>query len=95
MNTFDEISGKISEFLNVISAVWMFSLAILILLDVTARGVFGVPLLGIPELIANSPALLLDEPEYSALFFKVCVVGGSSKGQNGGTKGSSEGTRGR
>ena len=54
MNTFDEISGKISEFLNVISAVWMFSLAILILLDVTARGVFGVPLLGIPELIANS-----------------------------------------
>ena len=32
----------------------MFSLAILILLDVTARGVFGVPLLGIPELIANS-----------------------------------------
>jgi TRAP-type C4-dicarboxylate transport system permease small subunit len=54
MEILDIILGKISQALKVFAAVWMFCLALLILIDVLARGVFNVPLLGIPELIANS-----------------------------------------
>lgn len=54
MGLLDRISEKISQALMVIAAAWMFGIALLILVDVVARGALDVPVLGIPELIANS-----------------------------------------
>ena len=54
MEILDTIVGTIRQALKVFAAVWMFGLAVLILLDVSARGIFNTPLLGIPEIIANS-----------------------------------------
>lgn len=54
MGLLDRVSEKISQALMVIAAAWMFGIALLILVDVVARGALDVPVLGIPELIANS-----------------------------------------
>lgn len=50
----DWASEKLSRALYFIAAAWMFFFAILILLDVLARGVFNMPILGIPEIVGNS-----------------------------------------
>ena len=54
MEMLDTVIGKISQTFKIIAAVWMFFLSIMILVDVLARGVISAPILGVPELIANS-----------------------------------------
>ena len=50
----DWASEKLSRALYFIAAAWMFFFALLILLDVLARGMFNMPILGIPEIVGNS-----------------------------------------
>jgi len=50
----DRASEKLSRALYFVAAAWMFFFAILILIDVLARGVFNMPILGIPEIVGNS-----------------------------------------
>jgi TRAP-type C4-dicarboxylate transport system permease small subunit len=45
---------RIGRLLNALSASWMFLLAFVVLADVVGRGVFNAPLVGTPEIIANS-----------------------------------------
>lgn len=40
--------------LHSVSAVWILMLGVLILVDVCGRGLFGMPLAGVPELLRNS-----------------------------------------
>lgn len=54
MTQIERITAGISQLLMLIAAGWMFLIALLVLADVLARGVFNSPILGIPELIANS-----------------------------------------
>lgn len=54
MELLDRISEKISQALKVFAAMWLFGIAVLILIDVIARGALNTPILGIPEIIANS-----------------------------------------
>lgn len=54
---------KLLEFcsggLNVLSAVWLGSIAVLILADVIGREVFGLPIYGTNEMVANSVLSIL------------------------------------
>lgn len=45
---------RINGGLHLFAAFWLFVLAFLILVDVTGRGLFSIPLQGTPEIIANS-----------------------------------------
>ena len=61
-----ETQSKIENFvekfvsgLNVISAVWLLSIALLILADVTGREAFGSPILGTNEIVTNSVLSIL------------------------------------
>ncbi len=49
---------KIDKILSVIAAFWMFLLAFLITGDVIGRTLFNYPLIGTPELAANSIAMI-------------------------------------
>ncbi|MBO32207.1 MAG: hypothetical protein CMM74_04415 [Rhodospirillaceae bacterium] len=53
-----------AKFLNIISAVWLASIAILILYDVVGREAFGTPFHGTNEIVSNSvlSVLLLQLP---------------------------------
>ncbi len=44
----------VGRLLNAVAASWMFLLAFVVLIDVLGRGLFNAPLVGIPEIIANS-----------------------------------------
>jgi TRAP-type C4-dicarboxylate transport system permease small subunit len=59
-NTKVEIVCKsFSSALNVVSAFWLFSIAVLILYDVLGREVFGVPFHGTNEIVSNSVLSIL------------------------------------
>jgi len=49
----------ISRALNVISGVWLGSIALLILCDVTGREFFGTPIYGTNEIVSNSVLSIL------------------------------------
>jgi len=53
------IVEKFVSALNVISAVWLLSIALLILADVTGREAFGAPILGTNEIVTNSVLSIL------------------------------------
>jgi TRAP-type C4-dicarboxylate transport system permease small subunit len=44
----------VGRLLNALAASWMFLLAFVVLVDVVGRGLFNAPLVGTPEIIANS-----------------------------------------
>lgn len=50
---------KLTRFLNVVAAAWLFFLALIILYDVVGRGVFNRPFLGTFEIVKNSVAAIL------------------------------------
>ena len=54
MGIIDHWLGKFSRSLHMLAAVWLFSLAFLILADVVGRGMFNTPIQGTAELVANS-----------------------------------------
>lgn len=54
MALLDRASERLSRVLYFVAAAWMFFFAFLILIDVLARGVFNMPILGIPEIVGNS-----------------------------------------
>lgn len=54
MAVIDRWLGGLSRSLHMLAAVWLFSLAFLILADVVGRGVFNQPIQGTAELVANS-----------------------------------------
>lgn len=54
MESFDRWLGKFARSLHMLAAVWLFSLAFLILADVIGRGIFNQPIQGTAELVANS-----------------------------------------
>lgn len=54
MGSFDYWVGNIARRLHMLAAIWLFSLAFLILADVLGRGVFNSPIQGTAELVANS-----------------------------------------
>ena len=55
----DAISESFSKSLNVISGVWLFSIAALILYDVVGREVFASPFHGTNEIVSNSVLSIL------------------------------------
>lgn len=50
----EKIVGTFATWLNVVSAVWLASVALLILYDVVGREVFGSPFHGTNEIVSNS-----------------------------------------
>lgn len=54
LSLLDKITGRLSEWLHVIAAVWMFAIATMIFIDVFFRGVLNLPVLGVAEIIGNS-----------------------------------------
>ncbi len=50
----DRIFLGFASILNVLSAIWLSAIALLILYDVVGREVFGSPLYGTNEIVANS-----------------------------------------
>lgn len=54
----DSASDKVSRALKLVAAVWLFSLSLMILADVLARGLFDRPILGIKEMVANSIVII-------------------------------------
>ncbi len=53
------IIDKLSTVLNVISAIWLACIATLILADVVGREMFGSPIYGTNEIVANSVLSIL------------------------------------
>lgn len=58
MRIIETITERLSILLKYIAAALMFSLALMILTDVTARGIFNRPVLGIAELVASSVVIV-------------------------------------
>ncbi len=60
----EKLVESFAKFLNIISAVWLASIAILILYDVVGREAFGTPFHGTNEIVSNSvlSVLLLQLP---------------------------------
>lgn len=54
----DRALDMIARAMKVLAAVWLFLLSLFILADVLARGLFGTPILGIKEIIANSIVII-------------------------------------
>lgn len=55
----DKVLGTFASWLNVISAVWLASIAILILFDVVGREAFSAPFHGTNEIVSNSVLSIL------------------------------------
>jgi TRAP-type C4-dicarboxylate transport system permease small subunit len=55
----ENLIDTISRALNVISGVWLASIALLILCDVTGREFFGSPIYGTNEIVSNSVLSIL------------------------------------
>ncbi len=55
----ETIVQKFSSGLNIISAVWLTSIALLILSDVIGRELFGSPIYGTNEIVSNSVLSIL------------------------------------
>ena len=53
------IVERFAKFLNVISAIWLSSIAILILFDVVGREFFSAPIYGTNEIVSNSVLSIL------------------------------------
>ena len=54
MGIVDQWLGTFARSLHRLAAIWLFSLAFLILADVVGRGIFNAPIQGTAELVANS-----------------------------------------
>lgn len=59
MDWTERIVGAFARALNVLSAVWLASIALLILYDVVGREAFGSPLYGTNEIVSNSVLSIL------------------------------------
>ena len=55
----ERIVGTFTKWLNVFSAAWLFSVALLILYDVVGRELFSAPFHGTNEIVANSVLSIL------------------------------------
>ncbi len=55
----ERIVGAFARALNVLSAVWLASIALLILYDVVGREAFGSPFFGTNEIVSNSVLSIL------------------------------------
>ena len=55
----ESIAESFAKTLNVISGVWLFSIAVLILYDVIGREAFGSPFHGTNEMVSNSVLSIL------------------------------------
>lgn len=55
----DRIAASFASWLNVVSAVWLASIALLILYDVVGREMFGKPFHGTNEIVSNSVLSIL------------------------------------
>lgn len=55
----EKILTRFSSGLNMLSAVWLASVALLILADVVGREAFGTPIYGTNEIVANSVLSIL------------------------------------
>ena len=51
---FDALIARINRMLHMSAAIWLFMLALVILVDVLGRGLFNSPLAGTAEIVANS-----------------------------------------
>lgn len=54
-----QLSDKLSKFLMVMAAAWAFVLTFIIVADITSRGLFGNPLNGTREIVANSIVMIV------------------------------------
>lgn len=54
MERFDNAIVRLNATLHYAAALWLFGLAVVILVDVSGRGLFNTPLQGTAEIVANS-----------------------------------------
>lgn len=58
MKTIDAILGWIARAMKIIAALWLFSLSLFILIEVVARNLLNIPIIGLKEIIANSIVII-------------------------------------
>lgn len=58
MQKIDSIMETIARAMKLVAALWIFSLSLFILVEVLARGVFNIPIVGLKEIIANSIVII-------------------------------------
>lgn len=59
LNFINERTGTVSRSLNGLAAAWLILIAVLICADVIGRSVFGQPVVGVDEIVANSLVAVL------------------------------------
>ncbi len=58
MQKIDSIMETVARAMKLVAALWIFSLSLFILVEVLARGVFNIPIVGLKEIIANSIVII-------------------------------------
>ncbi len=58
MSQLDHILDRIAQAMKLIAAVWLFLLSVFILIEVVARGVLNIPIIGLKEIVANSIVII-------------------------------------
>jgi TRAP-type C4-dicarboxylate transport system permease small subunit len=54
----DMFLDRIARGMKLVAAVWLFALSIFILIEVVARGVLDIPIVGLKEVVANSIVII-------------------------------------
>lgn len=58
MDSINGALGVVAKGMKLIAAVWIMLLSIFILVEVVARGVFNIPIIGLKEVVANSIVII-------------------------------------
>jgi TRAP-type C4-dicarboxylate transport system permease small subunit len=58
MKAIDVILDWTARALKLVAAVWLFSLSLFILIEVLARNIFNIPIIGLKEIVANSIVII-------------------------------------
>lgn len=58
MTWLDTVLDKIARGMKLVAAIWLFALSIFILVEVVARGVLNIPIIGLKEVVANSIVII-------------------------------------
>lgn len=58
MQMIDKILGWIAQTMKLIAALWLFSLSLFILVEVVARNILNIPIIGLKEIVANSIVII-------------------------------------
>lgn len=58
MDSVNGALGVVAKGMKLIAAIWIMLLSIFILIEVVARGVFNIPIIGLKEVVANSIVII-------------------------------------